>query len=307
MGWRLRASALLLCLGACSEDNATPDATVRDTGGDTPGAPDANHGDAPGPFGRPYQLRVPDDHDPRRPSPLVVLLHGYSVSGALQDLYFGLGRLASGRGFLLALPDGTPDSARRLHWNAAPTCCNPIAGEPDDVAYLTAVMDDVARRYAVDPRRVFLVGHSNGAFMALQLACERSARIAAVVSLAGAAWAEPGWCAPSAPVAVLQVHGDADTTIPYMGGERLGLRYLGAEETVARWARYNGCGSLEDTGQRLDLDLSLPGAETRVGRHGGCGRGAAELWTIAGGVHLPALAPTWAETIYQWLQVHPRN
>ena len=34
--------------------------------------------------------------------------------------------------------------------------------------------------------------------------------------------------------------------------------------------------------------------------------GAAELWTIQGSGHLPAFNDSWADTLYSWLQAHPK-
>ena len=50
----------------------------------------------------------------------------------------------------------------------------------DDVAFLTLLVADVAKAYAVDPNRVYAAGHSNGGIMALRLACEASDVFAAV-------------------------------------------------------------------------------------------------------------------------------
>jgi polyhydroxybutyrate depolymerase len=166
---------------------------------------------------RPYQLMVPEG-ETDAPAPLIVLLHGYGASGAIQAAYFGILDVAAEQGILVAYPDGLKDGMNRRFWNATDACCNFTGGEQDDVAYLTALIDDVAANHPVDPARVYLVGHSNGGFMAHRMACERSSRIAAIVSLAGVTWDEPAACDPSAPVAVLQVHGDADTTIRYEGG-----------------------------------------------------------------------------------------
>jgi polyhydroxybutyrate depolymerase len=55
----------------------------------------------------------------------------------------------------------------------------------DDVAFLDALLDDLAGAYRVDPRRVFATGMSNGAMMAYRLASELSERIAAVAPVAG--------------------------------------------------------------------------------------------------------------------------
>src|SRR4029079_2491638 len=133
----------------------------------------------------------------------------------------------------------------------------------DDVGYLDAVIDDVEQRYNIDTRRVFVAGHSNGGFMAHRLACDSADRVTGIVSLAGVTWEAAALCQPSAPVAVLQVHGDHDDTIPFSGtlSEPLAVRW------GAMWAMRDGCsGGLQDTGTTLDLDASLPGSETSVTR-----------------------------------------
>jgi polyhydroxybutyrate depolymerase len=244
--------------------------------------------------------------------PLVLLLHGYGASGSAQDIYFRFGRLAEGEGFLLALPDGTPEAVSgRLFWNATEACCDFAGTGVDDVAYLTAVVQDVRARRRVDPRRIYVVGHSNGGFMAHRLACERSGLFAAAVSLAGAQSRDAAACAPSGPIAVLQVHGTMDNTVQYNGGlfpvPGGNRRYPGAVETTARWATYNRCGARMLLPERLDLDAMLPGADTRREAHLGCMGGAAELWTIEDGTHIPNFNNRWAESVFAWLQAHPRT
>ncbi|MBP6833138.1 MAG: hypothetical protein KA978_20285 [Deltaproteobacteria bacterium] len=255
---------------------------------------------------RPYRLVVPDDNDPRRAAPLLILLHGYGASGSIQELYFQMARETNPRGILYAIPDGTLDVTMRRYWNATDACCDFARGGVDDVAYLDAIIDDVSARYAVDPRRIFLLGHSNGGFMAHRMACERASRIAAVVSLAGATFNDPTRCTPAEPVAVLQVHGTLDATIAYEGGSNIGSTYPSAVTSVSRWAGYDRCASAPTAGAMLDLDTAVPGAETRVSRHEGCMGGGAELWTIQGGSHLPAIGPRWSALTLDWLMAHPK-
>ena len=85
------------------------------------------------------------------------------------------------------------------------------------------MVEEVAAEHAVDRRRVYVVGFSNGGFMSYRLACDHADRIAAIVSISGATYADPDRCAPSEPVAVLEVHGTDDRTIPYDGGMWFGL------------------------------------------------------------------------------------
>lgn len=253
---------------------------------------------------RPYEYQVPSGYDPATPAPLLVLLHGYSASGLVQDLYFGMRPFADAQGILYAYPDGTPDSGGKRFWNATPACCDFEHRGIDDVAYLDAVIGDMSARYNVDRKRVYLAGHSNGGFMAYRLACERAARIAAIVSLAGAMDKDASRCQPSEPVAVLQVHGDQDGSVPYGGGPN----EPSARESVADWAKRDGCSDRTDTSSPpLDLDKGIPGPETTAEKWTGCHPGgAAELWTIHGGTHIPNLQPTWAATIYGFLAAHPK-
>lgn len=56
----------------------------------------------------------------------------------------------------------------------------------DDVAYVDAVLDLLAREYAVDASRVYASGFSNGGGMTSRLALERHDRFAAIAAAAGA-------------------------------------------------------------------------------------------------------------------------
>jgi polyhydroxybutyrate depolymerase len=275
-------------------------------GGRTPASP-SDPGDPGDPLaGRPYELLVPASYAAGTPAPLIVLLHGYGASGAQQLTYFGFEQLAADRGVLVALPDGTVDRDGRRFWNATDACCDLYGSGVDDVRYLTAVLDDVQRRYTVDAARVYVVGHSNGAFMAHRMACDVADRVRGVAALAGDVWKDAARCRPAAPVAVLQIHGERDLVIPYSGGRILGGGEIpSAAESVATWAALNGCaGALSATGEQLDLVTSLPGTETRAARFD-CSAGAAALWTIEDGGHIPPLAvPAWGSALFDWLEAH---
>jgi len=253
---------------------------------------------------RPYGLLAPASYRPSTPTALVVVLHGYGSNGRAQADYFGLPADAEEHGYLLAYPDGLVDPGGSRFWNATDACCNFYGNPVDDVAYLGAVIDDVAAHYTVDPKRVFVIGHSNGGFMAHRLACEIGGRLAAVVSLAGATWQNPATCTAAAAVNVLQVHGDADRTILYGGS----VSYPSAAQTVAIWAQKNRCaGALQPVGADQDLDLQVPGPETRIESYDGClAGGAVDLWTITGGGHIPGLGASWGDEVWSYFSSHPK-
>lgn len=294
----------LLTLAACSAKSA--DNAVPGDGGSVSDLPVD-----PLIAARPFDYQVPPGYSPAQPTPFVILLHGYGANGFLQDSYFHLGELAAQQGFLYAFPDGTADSGGHLFWNATDACCNLDHKDVDDVAYVKAIIRDARARYNVDPKRIYLVGHSNGGFLAHRMACEAADQLAAIVSLAGMTWNDATRCQPHSAVSVLQVHGDADDIIHYTGGlfapnHDLAV-YPSASDTVAQWAQLNHCtGPRAATGMPLDIDIGLPGSETTVERYAGCPQGAVELWTIAGGGHTPRLAPAWPALIYGFLAAHAK-
>jgi polyhydroxybutyrate depolymerase len=258
------------------------------------------------PVDRPYDVVVPKSYTGATAFPLVVLLHGYTANGALQEFYFKLQPLAEARGFLYVHPDGLKDGVGNGFWNATDACCDLGNKGVDDVAYLTSILDQVQAKYKVDPKRIYFVGHSNGGFMSYRMACDRADRVAAIVSLAGDTWADTTRCKPSQPVSILQIHGTKDSTIPYNGGQIQGHKFPSAETTVATWAAYNGCSSAP-TGSpnKLDLDAKIEGAESTVSAYSGCKLSAAvELWTIDGGIHTPPLSDSFPAAIIDFLLAH---
>ncbi len=254
-------------------------------------------------------VTVPTGYDETVPTPLIVLLHGYTSSGARVDDYMGLSAIADDYGFLLVAPDGTRESEGDANpfWNASITCCNFYQSEIDDSGYIKSLIDQMKARYNVDPNRVYLIGHSNGGFMAYRMAYDHPQTIAAIASLAGTDHPERR-DGPSTPVHVLQIHGTADATIAYRGGEIRENRYPGALASVRRWASFNGCDGRGRAREMRDLDASLPGYETGVLRYSvGCrAGGSAELWTISAGAHSPTFSESYAEQVVEWLYAHPK-
>ena len=303
----------LLLAAACggSSSDAPPDATSADAAA----APDATApADAPGApvvgGDRPAAVIVPPGYDGTTPVPLVVILHGRFTSPDYVVPVFGLDTLAADRNALVVAPDGQRDPSGNHYWNATDACCDLYDERPDDVAYLTGLIEEVQARFRVDAKRIYLIGHSNGAFMAMRLACERADLIAAVISIAGAAAATVEACAPAQPVSLLQLHGDRDETIKYEGGtlrqqDGAAVAYPSAATTVASWAGYDGCGAAVDDAP-IDLDGAATAETTRVHRDG-CPAGiSVDLWTQVGAGHIPSLSRTAVTELWSWLAAHPK-
>jgi polyhydroxybutyrate depolymerase len=257
---------------------------------------------------RPIDVHVPPGYRDGEPAPLLVLLHGFGATGEVQELYFGLTPAADDAGMLYVQPDGTKNAIDRQFWNASDACCaGPLAEDVDDSTYLRAVIADVSDRYAVDPDRIFLVGHSNGGFMSFRMACDHADVVAAIVSIAGATTADADACAPSEPVSTLQIHGVEDDTIRYEGGSTTFGEYPSAEETAELWVGRNGCDPVRVSDpQPAERDLVVGQPPAEVAEWTGCDDDVAvELWTQPGGVHIPPWSDTFAQQVIDWLVAHP--
>jgi polyhydroxybutyrate depolymerase len=181
---------------------------------------------------RTYRLFVPRSYDGRKALPLVLDLHGSGGTAANQAATSRFEALAEREGVLVAtLQAGTED--RR--WNV------PIAeGRPDDVRYVSDVIDHVAAHACTDRARVYATGFSGGARMSSLLACRLNDRIAAIAPMAGLRW--PGPC-DGRPVPVLTFHGLADPQNTYDGRvEGRGGEWVeSVPEALAGWAGHNRC------------------------------------------------------------------
>lgn len=137
-----------------------------------------------------------------------------------------MSELADREKFLVAYPQGTAPPmegmSERRTWNAGTCCGAAVRRNADDVGFIAELIDDVAAGHAIDRRRVYVVGMSNGAMMAYRLASEIPERIAAVVAVAGSLAVDD--CSKARDVPVLHIHGERDSNVPFAGGRgELGL------------------------------------------------------------------------------------
>jgi len=257
---------------------------------------------------RPVDLQIPATFDDGDRYPLVVALHGYGVTGFIQQAYLGLKQLTdAGRAFVIA-PTGYVNSQSRPYWNADEGCCDYERAAPDDVGYLAALIDEVADAWPIDREAVFAIGQGNGGNMAYRLACDRADAVTAIVAIAAGAGLDPAACAPSRPVGVLHIHGTADTEFAYEGGGpfQMAPGAPGAVECATRWAGLDGCDPARTADPAIDLDAVVPGAETRPERFGCAPPIAVELWTMEGSDHLPNLVDGLVPAVWPWLEARRR-
>ncbi len=218
---------------------------------------------------RMYVLHVPALYEGLEPAPLVVVLHGFSLTGSFMSGYTLFGEAGDAEGFVSVFPNGLGDPPR---WNA-----DKAVDQADDVAFLQDAIADVEADLCIDDERVFVAGYSNGGGMAQRLACDAPDTVAAIGTVA-ATYAD---C--QADVPWVAFHGSLDPLVPYEGGPKPAGAGPGdfppARRTVSEWARGLGCDGL---GQ-----ISRPASDVELTTFVRCmvGDGEVLLYTILSGGH----------------------
>lgn len=194
---------------------------------------------------RSYLVHVP----PRtgaHPLPVVLSLHGGGGSAEWHRRSTGMDAAADRHGYLAIYPDGSGSLGDRLlTWNAGNCCAYAQLQGIDDVAFIARLIDDIGRRFPVDRRRIYVVGHSNGGMMAHRLGEALPETIAAIVSVAGA---HVPTVSGGRAVPVLHIHSVDDPRALYAGGLGPPFPFTGSrvlhpsvDATLAGWVRRNGC------------------------------------------------------------------
>jgi polyhydroxybutyrate depolymerase len=232
---------------------------------------------------RSYHLFLPAEPEG---APLVVLLH---ENGLDPDALLGLDGgaapfavwldIAEREGLALVAPMGEGGG-----WND----CRSDAGtnpSTDDVAFIAAVIDEVAATHGLDTARVFSTGLSNGGHMSIRLAEEVPERIAGFAAVAAADSAASECASAQAAVPALFMNGSSDGLMPFDGGAMAnGAMVFSSEETIARWVERNGAGEATVT-EIDDLDLD-DGSTVTVTRHAAGESGAPVVfYAVDGGGH----------------------
>ena len=181
-----------------------------------------------------YLVAPPPEWDGKQPIGAFVFIHGHRATAAEMIGYRELVAAIHAQGFMLVAPQGLGDS-----WS---TPGSPGDGRRDEVAFVSKVMDDVSKRFSIDPKRIVASGFSQGASVVWEIACHGDGRFQAFLPIAGVWWQPmPKECkAPPRPL--LHIHGMADPVMP-MGGRNLRDRWKQGDvrDAMVTLKKVNGC------------------------------------------------------------------
>ncbi len=206
---------------------------------------------------------------------LVLMLHGRGgTAAAIEQRTRGtFDKLADRDGAVVVYPQALGNPSLWSSWTGR-------AGEskPDDVGFISALIDSLVAELGVDRKRVFAAGFSSGASMVYRLACERPDLVAAVAPISGSMMYDVARiCAQNpTPVSIVGMHGTADPTVALDASIRDG---------IATWARRDRCAADPISSRLRDADPT-DGTETRVDVYDQCASGTQVVfYTIEGGGH----------------------
>jgi polyhydroxybutyrate depolymerase len=178
------------------------------------------------------------------------------------------------------------------------------------VAFVRTIVARLITDHGVDPDRIFATGMSNGAIFTYRLACDAPGLVRAIAPVAGTMPADYlSRCAPGQGTPVMIFAGTDDGLMPYGGGRPERSRLIGlfrgevdemvsAPDTLAFWARVNGCG-----GPPLETALADAADDGTTVTQIAFDCGAATLFRIEGGGHTwpgstgPRVAPRLTGTV----------
>lgn len=236
---------------------------------------------------RKYRVYIPAIYSGSQPVPLVLNLHGYTSNSIQQQVYSNFMPIADTANFLLVYPDGSTTFGGQF-WNAN------ITSVPDDVQFLSELIDRLEQDYNIDFKRVYSCGMSNGGIMSYFLACGLHQRIAAIASVTGTMFRNwYGSCSPPRPIPIMEIHGTVDATVPYAGD----ANFAPVDSVIQKWVQHNACNPVPVTFSVPNTNAGDNSTAVNYRYLNGSNGSSVELYKVSGGGHSwPGAIPVFANT-----------
>ena len=194
---------------------------------------------------RQYLIYLPTNFDPAENMPVMMWHHagGGNANEAL-NLEVDFRSLANSQRFIAVYAQAYPDVLEGCNcWGYEEPGGYENGNYDIDLAYTSAVIDDLAKTYNADRTRIYAGGYSMGASYVWDLACVKSDEIAAIAPVAASCYP---WtfdaCDSAAPIGVCHILGTADFYAPYNGGW-----VPSAEAQWVYWVAKNGAETPPET------------------------------------------------------------
>jgi len=260
--------------------------------------------------------------------PLVILMsgRGTTVDAMLESGFPKFGTINNDLKAIVFGIEGDTSTFGANSWNASAECCWP-PGDPapgDDDAYIDSKIDElIAAGWPVDPKQIYIIGHSAGSAMAFRYACNHPSRVAAILQMSafGLRTDTDAACA-AGHFSAVHFHGTgvgegvlydnttnnavAPNTVEYVSVE-VDRAAPTRTSTAAQLKAQNGCTGTLDLFGTLDFDADVGGNETDLKHWTTCpADGAVEIWKGNGSAHSPNVTAAGVAAVVSFFRSHPK-
>lgn len=190
---------------------------------------------------RTFLLTEPQRASSTEPSPLIVAFHGRTNSNEMVRKYYGIDKHATE--FFIAYPAAL-DGTGTFHWSDPGN----TPARLRDIAFFDAIVETLGDAYCIDMDRIYVVGHSLGAWFANSIACVRGGAVRGSATVGGSSVITD--C--TGPSAAMIINNPKDASSPQAGAEavremRLRENACGASSGSSHplaysCVSYDGCG-----------------------------------------------------------------
>jgi len=237
------------------------------------------------------------------PHAALISLPGLGEDSHSIEMNFPLQQTLQNNNYLYLNPSGAIDKEGHLFWNADDSCCNIFHQTTNDQNYLVNLSKYLHQKYQLPYKHIYLIGHSNGAFMAGVLACQNSKYFGGSILINGSLSINTKKC--SSPSNILIIKSQDDTVInakpsqPVLGIKTLSL-YLSLKAYLKLWETTNSC-TRENIPVTLKNMLKAQYSET-IQKTYSCKRGSLTVWTLTKAAHTPELNSNFGNYLLSYLQ-----
>lgn len=158
---------------------------------------------------RSYLLTVPSGYSHTQRYPLVVAFHGRTNGNSQVRSYYRLDRELTDA--IIAYPAALSNGNGTYSWSDQ----GETPSELRDIALYDAIVEQLASQYCIDFQKLYVVGHSLGAWFSNSVACIRGDVVRASATVGGSSVITD--CA--GPAAAMIAHNPADRLAPFSGSE----------------------------------------------------------------------------------------
>jgi len=199
---------------------------------------------------RTFKIYVPSKYSSLKDMPLLFCFHGYTSNAKNIMDYSNFNKIADREGFIVVYPQGLEFNGS-THWNVGGWT---LGSSADDIKFVELMIELISDIFLVNKKRIYSTGMSNGGFMSFLLACQLSNKIASIASVSGSMTPQIyNECDPKRSISILQLHGDSDPVVPYLGYPSL---FKSVSDVISFWTNNNSCETRAFISEIEDINLT---------------------------------------------------